>query len=103
MYFPRQNVLMLLPDETVFPDDLDCTAVGLTVTSHVSDEIKEIVMDDMLILKNDDGIVQTYFDLTRPRASLFLFNPTSAITDHRTASNKSNCVRERLDPLLCQW
>ena len=51
----------------VFPNDLDTTSIGLTVTSHVDYETKMSVMDEMLRYLNSDGIVQTYFDNTRPR------------------------------------
>ena len=51
----------------VFPNDLDTTSIGLTVTSHVDFATKMSVMDEMLQYVNKDGIIQTYFDNTRPR------------------------------------
>ncbi|THU77492.1 hypothetical protein K435DRAFT_877769 [Dendrothele bispora CBS 962.96] len=49
-----------------FPDDLDTTALGLTITQKPTEAIHS-VMDEMLQYVNADGIVQTYFDNTRPR------------------------------------
>lgn len=51
----------------VFPDDLDTTSIGLSVTNHVDFATKMSVMDEMLQYVNRDGIIQTYFDNTRPR------------------------------------
>ena len=50
-----------------FPYDLDTTSIGLTVATHVDEATKHSVMDEMLTYKNKDGIIQTYFDRTRPR------------------------------------
>ena len=50
-----------------FPFDLDTTSIGLTVSNHVDHETKMGVMDEMLTYLNKDGIIQTYFDVTRPR------------------------------------
>ncbi|KAI0711642.1 HAD-like protein [Earliella scabrosa] len=50
-----------------FPDDLDTTSMACTVLDHYSQGAKEELMDQMLALRNSDGIVQTYFDNTRPR------------------------------------
>ena len=50
-----------------FPYDLDTTSIALTVAPHFTDEIKHNVMDEIVNLKNKDDIVQTYFDITRPR------------------------------------
>ena len=55
-----------------FPCDLDTTSIGLTVTSHVDFETKMSVMDEMLEYIDSDGIVQTYFDHTKPRAGKLL-------------------------------
>ena len=51
----------------VFPSDLDMTSIGLTVSNHVDYETKMSVMDEMLAYVNKDGIIQTYFDSSRPR------------------------------------
>lgn len=50
-----------------FPCDLDSTSIGLTVTAHVDEVTKHSVLDEMLTYKNEDGIISTYFDATRPR------------------------------------
>ncbi|KAL5484768.1 hypothetical protein ACEPAI_7410 [Sanghuangporus weigelae] len=50
-----------------FPFDLDTTSIGLTVCTHVDLETKMSVMDEMLAYVNQDGIIQTYFDPSRPR------------------------------------
>ena len=56
----------------VFPADLDTTSIGLSVSTHVDFETKMGVMDEMLKYVNTDGIIQTYFDLSRPRTGMFL-------------------------------
>ncbi|PPR01294.1 hypothetical protein CVT24_006369 [Panaeolus cyanescens] len=50
-----------------FPNDLDTTSIGLTVSDHVDNATKHRVMDEMLKYRNSDGIIQVYFDHTRPR------------------------------------
>ena len=50
-----------------FPDDLDTTSMACTVLDHYSQGAKKELMDQMLALRDSDGIVQTYFDNTRPR------------------------------------
>lgn len=50
-----------------FPFDLDTTSIGLTVSTHIDHETKMSVMDEMLTYLNKDGIIQTYFDVSRPR------------------------------------
>lgn len=54
-----------------YPHDLDTTSIGLTVSSHVDHETKMSVMDEMLTYVNKDGIIQTYFDSSRPRTGEF--------------------------------
>ncbi|SJL17011.1 uncharacterized protein ARMOST_20551 [Armillaria ostoyae] len=49
-----------------FPCDLDTTSLGLTVI-RAKEEVAASTMDEMLLYVNEDGIVQTYFDCTRPR------------------------------------
>lgn len=56
----------------VFPADLDTTSIGLTVSNHVDVDTKLSVMDEMLTYVNKDGIIQTYFDSSRPRTGLSL-------------------------------
>jgi len=48
-------------------NDLDTTSIGLTVSDHVATADKHKVMDEMLKYRNPDGIVQVYFDHSRPR------------------------------------
>ena len=48
-------------------DDLDTTALGLTVVDHVDTTTKHKVMDEMLEYLDCDGIIQVYFDHSRPR------------------------------------
>lgn len=50
-----------------FPDDSDTSAVGVIVTSHLSLSSKHQILDEILHLRNTDGIVQVYFDPSRPR------------------------------------
>ncbi|EIN08974.1 HAD-like protein [Punctularia strigosozonata HHB-11173 SS5] len=50
-----------------FPCDLDTTSIGLTVAPHIDDATKRSVMDEMVTYLNKDGIIQTYFDRSRPR------------------------------------
>ncbi|TFY83564.1 hypothetical protein EWM64_g453 [Hericium alpestre] len=55
---------LLTSDE--FPYDLDTTSIGLTVT-HPGDAIMDSVMNEMLQYRDEDSIIQTYFDHLRPR------------------------------------
>ena len=55
------------PSDVTFPCDLDTTSIGLTITKHVDHETKMSVMDEMLSYVNKDGIIQAYFDHSRPR------------------------------------
>ena len=48
-------------------DDLDTTALGLTVTDDVDTATKHKVMDEILEYRDSDGIIQVYFDHSRPR------------------------------------
>ncbi|PPQ66159.1 hypothetical protein CVT26_010882 [Gymnopilus dilepis] len=50
-----------------FPNDLDTTSIGLTVSDHIDTATKHKVMDEMLKYQNSDGIMQVYFDHSRPR------------------------------------
>ncbi|KAG8217264.1 HAD-like protein [Butyriboletus roseoflavus] len=54
-----------------FPCDLDTTSVACTVSDHFSPEVKNDIMNEILTFKNMDGIIQTYFDATRPRIGTF--------------------------------
>ncbi|KAG6884533.1 hypothetical protein C0992_006121 [Termitomyces sp. T32_za158] len=51
----------------VYPNDLDTTSVGLTVSTHVDAQTKHKIMDEMLHYRDSDGIIQVYFDHDRPR------------------------------------
>lgn len=57
-----------------FPCDLDTTSIAMTVAgAEVEEEMKNSVMDEMLTYKNKDDIIQTYFDVSRPRIGIFFF------------------------------
>ena len=47
-------------------NDLDTTSISLTVSDHVTMVDKHKVMDKMLKYCNPDGIVEVYFDHSRP-------------------------------------
>ena len=50
------------------PFDIDTTSIGLTVTDNISLSVIHGVLDEILATcLNDDGIVQVYFDVRRPR------------------------------------
>ncbi|KAF8812869.1 HAD-like protein [Phlegmacium glaucopus] len=51
----------------LYPDDFDTTAFGLTVTDQVDMATKHKIMDEMLEYRDSDGIIQVYFDHSRPR------------------------------------
>lgn len=57
-----------------FPFDLDTTSIGLTVSTHIDTATKQSVMDEMLTYKNEDGIIQTYFDKNRPRIGMVMLS-----------------------------
>ncbi|TRM56685.1 hypothetical protein BD626DRAFT_517959, partial [Schizophyllum amplum] len=50
-----------------FPFDADTSSIGLTIAEGITEETKHRVMDEMLRLRNTDGILQVYFDPSRPR------------------------------------
>lgn len=77
----------------VFPADLDTTSIGLTVSTHVDYETKMSVMDEMLTFVNKDGIIQTYFDSSRPR--------TGALPFPTTPSFNANHTTTFIDPIVC--
>ncbi|KAF8522003.1 hypothetical protein JB92DRAFT_2706727 [Gautieria morchelliformis] len=60
--YAGQNIITF-----VSRDDLDTTSIGLTVSTHIDLETKHNVMDEMLACRNQDGLVQVYFDDSRPR------------------------------------
>ncbi|KAF8574205.1 HAD-like protein [Ramaria rubella] len=69
-FFPGPCPEELLSDifwKEEFPDDLDDTAVALTVSPNIDAQTKHSVMDEMLLYRNQEGIVFVYFDDTRPR------------------------------------
>lgn len=50
------------------PFDIDTTSIGLTVTDNIPLSVIHAVLDEILATcLNDDGIVQVYFDVRRPR------------------------------------
>ncbi|KAK0461065.1 Haloacid dehalogenase-like hydrolase-domain-containing protein [Desarmillaria tabescens] len=49
-----------------FPCDLDTTSLGLTVLKH-DRELIESIIDETLNYMDSDGIIQTYYDHSRPR------------------------------------
>lgn len=53
-------------------DDLDTTSLGLTVID-MDTATKHKIMDEMLEYRNSDGIIQVYFDHSRPRIGEYLF------------------------------
>ncbi|KAI0677773.1 hypothetical protein C8Q78DRAFT_1066219 [Trametes maxima] len=51
-----------------FPADVDTTSIAHSVLgSKYSSDVREALMDEILTLRSEDGIVLTYFDRTRPR------------------------------------
>ncbi|KIJ47728.1 hypothetical protein M422DRAFT_85847, partial [Sphaerobolus stellatus SS14] len=48
-------------------DDLETTSLGLTITPEISREQCDNILDDMLTYRNQDRILQLYYDRTRPR------------------------------------
>ncbi|RAK81491.1 HAD family hydrolase [Aspergillus fijiensis CBS 313.89] len=51
---------------STFPNDLDTTSIALSVLP-IHKDVAADVMDEILLLLDNDGIVPTYFDPTRPR------------------------------------
>ncbi|EJD42962.1 HAD-like protein [Auricularia subglabra TFB-10046 SS5] len=49
-----------------FPDDMDTTSLSLTALNAETKAVQS-VMDEMLTYKNEQGILMTYFDRSRPR------------------------------------
>ncbi|KAG5350211.1 hypothetical protein C0989_012190 [Termitomyces sp. Mn162] len=71
-YVKSPGQFNVFPDGTLFttevyPNDLDTTAIGLTVTEHVDVGTKHKIMDEMLEYRDSDAIIQVYFDHSRPR------------------------------------
>ena len=54
-----------------FPDDMDTTSIACTILDHFTTEVKHDIMDEILSFRNQDGIIQTYFDKSRPRIGLY--------------------------------
>ncbi|KAF7347952.1 HAD-like protein [Mycena sanguinolenta] len=50
-----------------FPCDQDTTSIALSVAPHFTAATKQSVMDEILSYRNQDNIVTTHFDRTRPR------------------------------------
>jgi hypothetical protein len=55
-------------------DDLDTTALGLSVVDHVDTTTKHKVIDEILEYRDSDGIIQVYFDHSRPRIGDYLLD-----------------------------
>ena len=49
-----------------YPCDLDTTFIACLMSDHFSPEAKNDIMNEIVTLINKDGIIQTYFDTTRP-------------------------------------
>lgn len=80
-----------------YPCDLDTTSIACTVSDHFSPEVKNDIMNEILTLRSKDGIVQTYFDVTRPRIGTFTFSKN---TMRRPINWRSWCWN-MLDPIVC--
>ncbi|EIW61159.1 uncharacterized protein TRAVEDRAFT_117288 [Trametes versicolor FP-101664 SS1] len=51
-----------------YPADIDTTSIACTVMSdRFSEDMKKDIMDDILALRNEDGITLMYYDPSRPR------------------------------------
>lgn len=50
-----------------FPNDLDTTSIAMTVMPQNDKEKVQIILDEMLKYRNDQGIFQVYFDRSRLR------------------------------------
>jgi hypothetical protein len=73
--FYQRMVLKLYAYTVWARNDLDTTSIGLTVLTHIETQTKHEVMDEMLRFRNKDGIVQVYFDHSRPRIGLSAYAP----------------------------
>ncbi|KAJ6474825.1 HAD-like protein [Mycena sanguinolenta] len=62
-FFKNEGVLTT----SSFPCDQDTTSIALSVALHFTAATKQSVMDEILSYRNEDNIVTTYFDRTRPR------------------------------------
>ncbi|OBZ70946.1 Alpha-D-glucose-1-phosphate phosphatase YihX [Grifola frondosa] len=75
-----------------FPDDLDTTSVALTVLQQ-DGELVSSIMDDMAKCVDSDGIIQTYFDRSRPRMDPFVcVNVLSLFYSHGRGSELPNTL-----------
>ncbi|KAJ3553105.1 hypothetical protein NM688_g3794 [Phlebia brevispora] len=71
-YTPADGPWTFFPGETEYtttlPPDVDSTSLAYTIVPHtVPDDTKHRVMDEILVNRTSDGIVQVYFGDTRPR------------------------------------
>ncbi|KAH9929606.1 HAD-like protein [Epithele typhae] len=65
-----------------FPDDVDTTSVALTVL-RPDESLVSSILDEMLQYVDADGIMQTYFDHSRPRMDPFVcVNVLSLFYEH---------------------
>lgn len=77
-----------------FPPDVDTTSLAFTaMSSRYSDDLKSGAMDEILTLRNADGITLTYFDPTRPRIG-------ARIAQWKTGTMVDR-VMLRPDPVVC--
>ena len=60
-------------------------------------------MNEILTLKNNDGIIQTYFDVTRPRIGTFSKIPRVVYPLMVLEYIRSCCLRQRAHLFLLQW
>lgn len=51
-----------------YPADIDTTSIACTAMGdRFSEDMKKDIMDDILALRNEDGITLMYYDPSRPR------------------------------------
>ena len=72
------------------------------VSDHFSQEVKNDIMDEILTLKNRDGIIQTYFDVTRPRIGTFSKIPRAVYLLMVLEYTRSYCLCQRTHLFLLQ-
>ena len=59
-------------------------------------------MDEILTLRNKDGIIQTYFDVTRPRIGAFSKISHAVYPFMMLEYTRPYCLRQRVDLFLLQ-
>ena len=75
-------------------NDLDTTSIGLTVSDHVDVATKHKIMDEMLKYRNSDGIMQVYFDHSRPRIGGFTLcsKAIGSLSNHHSYEDPVVCA-----------